>query len=149
MSGRAPIKIFEYDEFGAHIATFKNMTICRAHHFPDIKGKVPLLTFKRMGVKYSKTKEGNYLVAQRLGRKRGRLLARIDKSEYCTDLITRENTPIQIFNLEGVLLLECRNLNILEKLIRIPRGTARNQLKRNTSIHKGEFIIKYKENDEF
>ena len=39
MSGRQEIKVFEYDEKGTHIETFKNMTICRERHFPEIKGK--------------------------------------------------------------------------------------------------------------
>ena len=149
MSGRPQIKVFEYDEKGTHIQTFKNMSLCREHHFPEIKGKIPILRFKRMDIEYGKTIEGNYIVKERLGRSRIKLLARIDQSSYCTDLIIKRNRPIQVFNLEGVLLFEARNLNILCKLTNIPQGTISQQLSYGVlGIPKGEFLFKYKEESE-
>ena len=140
--------MFEYDEKGTHIQTFKNMSLCREHHFPEIKGKIPILRFKRMDVEYGKTIEGNYIVKERLGRAKARILARIDQSIYCTDLITRRHRIIQVFNLEGVLLLEARNLNVLAKLTNILQGTISQQLSRGLqSVPRGEFIFKYKEEE--
>ena len=53
-----------------------------------------------------------------------------------------------MFNLEGVLLLEARNATILSKLVNIPQGTISQQLSRGVqSIPKGEFLIKYKEEE--
>lgn len=145
MSGRPQIKVFEYDEKGTHIQTFKNMSLCREHHFPEIKGKIPILRFKRMDIEYGKTIEGNYIVKERLGRAKARILARIDQSIYCTDLIIKRNRPIQVFNLEGVLLFEARNLNILCKLTNLPQGTISQQLSYGVlGIPKGEFLFKYK-----
>ena len=149
MSGRPQIKVFEYDEKGTHIQTFKNMSLCREHHFPEIKGKIPILRFKRMDIEYGKTIEGNYIVKERLGRAKARILARIDQSIYCTDLIIKRNRPIQVFNLEGILLFEARNLNILCKLTSIPQGTISQQLSYGVlGIPKGEFLFKYKEESE-
>ena len=149
MSGRQEIKVFEYDEKGTHIETFKNMTICRERHFPEIKGKIPILRFKRMGIEYGKTTDGNYVVKERLGRRRARLLARVDQSEYCTDLIIKRIKPIEVFNLEGVLLFEARNLNILCKLTNIPQRTISQQLSKGVKgVPKGEILFKYKEEEE-
>lgn len=149
MSGRPQIKVFEYDEKGTHIQTFKNMSLCREHHFPEVKGKIPILRFKRMDIEYGKTVNGNYIVKERLGRARVRLLARIDQSPYCTDLIIKRDRPIQVFNLEGILLFEARNLNILCKLTNIPQGTISQQLSYGVlGVPKGEFLFKYKEESE-
>ena len=145
MAGKVPIKIFEYNRDGKHIRTFQNMSLCRNFHFADIDGKIPILRFKKVGIEYGLTKDGNYLVKERLGRARLKYLRRLHESEYCTDLITRRHRIIQVFNLEGVLLLEARNLNIIEKLTKIPRETAWHQLKNNKGYAKEEFVIKYKE----
>ena len=148
MSGKAPIKIFEYDRDGKYIRTFQNMTLCRDFHFSDIDGKIPILRFKRVDIDYGLTKEGNYLVKERLGKQRLKYIRRLHESEYCTDLITKRHRIIQIFNLEGVLLLEARNLNVLTKLTNILQGTISQQLSRGIqSIPKGEFLIKYKEEE--
>ena len=148
MSGREPIKIFEYDRDGKYIRTFQNMTLCRDFHFSDIDGKIPILRFKRVGIEYGLTKDGNYLVKERLGKQRIKYLRRLHESEYCTDLITRRYRIIQVFNLEGVLLIEARNLNVLVKLTNIPQGTISKQLSRGVQgIPKGEFLIKYKEEE--
>ena len=146
MSGRAPIKIFEYDRDGKYIRTFQNMTLCRDFHFSDIDGKIPILRFKRVGIDYGLTKEGNYLVKERLGKQRLKYIRRLHESEYCTDLITKRHKIIQMFNLEGVLLLEARNLNVLVKLTNIPQGTISQQLNHGVqSVPKGEFLFRYKE----
>ena len=60
MSGRIPIKIFEYNRDGKHIRTFQNMSLCRSFHFSDIDGKMPILRFKRVGIEYGLTKDENY-----------------------------------------------------------------------------------------
>ena len=148
MSGRPKIKVFEYDAQGTHIKTFKDMSLCRQQHFSEIKGKIPILRFKRMDIDYGKTPEGTYIVKERLGRSKIRLLARLDQSIYCTDLIIKRNKPIQVFNLEGVLLLEARNLNTLCKLTNIPQGTISQQLSLGVlGTPKGEFLFKYKEEE--
>ena len=148
MSGKAPIKIFEYDRDGKYIRTFQNMTLCRDFHFSDIDGKIPILRFKRVGIDYGLTKEGNYLVKERLGRQRLKYLKRLHESEYCTDLITKRHKIIQVFNLEGVLLLEARNLIVLTKLINILHGTISQQLNHGVqSVPKGEFLFRYKEEE--
>ena len=148
MSGRAPIKIFEYNRDGKHIRTFQNMSLCRSFHFSDIDGKIPILRFKRVGIEYGLTKDENYLVKERLGKQRIKYLRRLHESEYCTDLITRRHRIIQVFNLEGVLLLEARNATILNKLVCIPQGTISQQLSRGLQIvPRGEFIFKYKEEE--
>ena len=124
------------------------MTLCRDFHFSDIDGKIPILRFKRVGIDYGLTKEGNYLVKERLGKQRLKYIRRLHESEYCTDLITKRHKIIQIFNLEGILLLEARNLNVLVKLTNIPQGTISQQLSRGLqSVPRGEFIFKYKEEE--
>ena len=124
------------------------MTLCRDFHFSDIDGKIPILRFKRVGIDYGLTKEGNYLVKERLGRQRLKYIRRLHESEYCTDLIIKRHKIIQVFNLEGILLLEARNLNVLTKLTNILQGTISQQLSRGVqSIPKGEFLIKYKEEE--
>lgn len=148
MSGKKPIKIFEYDRDGKYIRIFQNMTLCRDFHFSDIDGKIPILRFKRAGIDYGLTKEGNYLVKERLGRQRLKYVRRLHESEYCTDLIAKKHKIIQVFNLEGVLLLEAKNATILNKLVNIPQGTISQQLSRGVQgIPKGEFLIKYKEEE--
>ena len=148
MAGRIPIKIFEYNRDGKHIRTFQNMSLCRSFHFSDIDGKYPILRFKRVGIEYGLTKDENYLVKERLGKQRIKYLRRLHESEYCTDLITRRHKTIQVFNLEGILLLEARNLIVLTKLTNIPQTTISQQLSRGVqSIPKGEFLIKYKEEE--
>ena len=146
MSGRIPIKIFEYNRDGKHIRTFQNMSLCRSFHFADIDGKRPILRFKKVGIEYGLTKDGNYLVKERLGRARLKYLRRLHESEYCTDLIIKRHKIIQVFNLEGILLLEARNLNVLVKLTNIPQGTISQQLNHGVqSVPKGEFLFRYKE----
>ena len=147
MAGKAPIKIFEYDRDGKYIRTFQNMTLCRDFHFSDIDGKMPILRFKKVNINYGLTKEGNYLVKERLGRQRLKYIRRLHESEYCTDLIAKKHKIIQVFNLEGVLLLEARNATILNKLVCIPQGTISQQLSRSVQHPKGEFLIKYKEEE--
>ena len=148
MSGKAPIKIFEYNRDGKHIRTFQNMSLCRSFHFADIDGKIPILRFKKVGIEYGLTKDGNYLVKERLGRQRIKYLRRLHESEYCTDLIAKRNKIIQVFNLEGILLLEARNLNVLVKLTNIPQGTISQQLNHGVqSVPKGEFLFRYKEEE--
>ena len=148
MAGKVPIKIFEYNRDGKHIRTFQNMSLCRNFHFADIDGKIPILRFKKVGIEYGLTKDGNYLVKERLGRARLKYLRRLHESEYCTDLITRRHRIIQVFNLEGVLLLEARNLNVLVKLTNIPQGTISQQLNHGVqNIPKGEFLFRYKEEE--
>ena len=148
MAGKVPIKIFEYNRDGKHIRTFQNMSLCRNFHFADIDGKIPILRFKKVGIEYGLTKDGNYLVKERLGRARLKYLRRLHESEYCTDLITRRHRIIQVFNLEGVLLLEARNLNVLTKLTNMPQGTISQQLSRGVqNIPKGEFLFRYKEEE--
>ena len=64
------------------------------------------------------------------------------------DLIAKKHKIIQVFNLEGVLLLEARNATILNKLVCIPQGTISQQLSKGVQrIPKGEFLIKYKEEE--
>ena len=124
------------------------MTLCRDFHFSDIDGKIPILRFKKIDIDYGLTKEGNYLVKERLGRQRLKYIRRLHESEYCTDLIAKKHKIIQVFNLEGVLLLEARNATILSKLVCIPQGTISQQLSRGVQhIPKGEFLIKYKEEE--
>lgn len=148
MAGRVPIKIFEYNRDGKHIRTFQNMSLCRDFHFSDIDGKIPILRFKRVDINYGLTREGNYLVKERLGRQRIKYIRRLHESEYCTDLIIRKHRIVQVFNLEGVLLLEARNSNVLTKLTSIPQGTISSQLSHGVQgIPKGEFLIKYKEEE--
>ena len=149
MSGRIPIKIFEYNRDGKHIRTFQNMSLCRSFHFSDIDGKVPILRFKRVGIEYGLTKDENYLVKERLGKQRIKYLRRLHESEYCTDLITRRHRIIQVFNLEGVLLLEARNINALVKLTNISQTTVWQRLKEGSKqIPKGELDFRYKEVEE-
>ena len=148
MAGRVPIKVFEYNRNGEHIRTFQNMSLCRDFHFSDIDGKVPILRLKKVGIEYGLTKDKNYLVKERLGKQRMKYLRRLHESEYCTDLITRRHRIIQVFNLEGVLLIEARNLNVLVKLTNIPQTTISQQLSQGLqSVPKGEFIFKYKEEE--
>ena len=100
-----------------------------------------------MNIKYSVLDNGNFLVKERLGRSRIKFLRRLHESDYCTDLINREKRIIQVFNLEGKLLLEARNLNILVKLTNIPRSTISQALRFNYSNLKSEFSFKYKESE--
>ena len=64
MSGKIPIKIFEYNRDRKHIRTFQNMSLCRSFHFSDIDGKIPILRFKRVDIEYGLTKDENYLVKE-------------------------------------------------------------------------------------
>ena len=53
------------------------MTLCRDFHFSDIDGKIPILRFKKVDIDYGLTKEGNYLVKERLGRQRLKYIRRL------------------------------------------------------------------------
>ena len=148
MAGKKPVEIFEYNSEGEFVRKFKTQVECRIFHYAHIEGKIPILRLKRMNIKYSVLDNGNFLVKERLGRSRIKFLRRLHESDYCTDLINREKRIIQVFNLEGILLLEARNLNVLTKLTNIPQGTISQQLSRGVqSIPKGEFLIKYKEEE--
>ena len=145
MSGKTPIEIYEYDEKGQYIRKFNSMSDCRREYFSHIQGKIPILRFEKLGTIFGLTPSGNYLFNFRPGRKIIKNIHKVHTSEFCTDYITNDNKIIQVFNLEGKLLLEARNLNIIEKLTKIPRETARHQLKNNKGYAKEEFVIKYKE----
>lgn len=149
MAGRTPIEMFEYTSNGKYIRKFKNQAKCREYYFPHIAGKIPILRFKKMGIKYTVLNNGNFLVKERLGRDNIRFLRRVHESEYCTDLITKNKKIVQVFNLEGKLLLEARNMNILTKMTNIPQGTINQALKANSKqVPRSEFSFKYKETEE-
>ena len=149
MAGRKPVEIFEYNSEGEFVRKFKTQSECRIFHYAHIEGKVPILRLKRMNIKYSVLDNGNFLVKERLGRSRIKFLRRLHESDYCTDLINREKRIIQVFNLEGKLLLEARNINVLTKLTNISQTTVWQRLKEGSKqIPKGELDFRYKEVEE-
>lgn len=149
MAGRKPVEIFEYNSEGEFVRKFKTQVECRIFHYAHIEGKIPILRLKRMNIKYSVLDNGNFLVKERLGRSRIKFLRRLHESDYCTDLINREKRIIQVFNLEGKLLLEARNINVLTKLTNISQTTVCQRLKEGSKqIPKGELDFRYKEVEE-
>lgn len=149
MAGRKPVEIFEYNSEGEFVRKFKTQVECRIFHYAHIEGKIPILRLKRMNIKYSVLDNGNFLVKERLGRSRIKFLRRLHESDYCTDLINREKRIIQVFNLEGKLLLEARNINVLTKLTNISHTTVCQRLKEGSKqIPKGELDFRYKEVEE-
>lgn len=68
------------------------------------------------------------------------------KGQYIRKFNSMSDCRREYFShIQGKLLLEARNLNIIEKLTKIPRETAWHQLKNNKDYAKEEFVIKYKE----
>jgi len=128
MAGKKPKKIFEYTPNGKYVQTFETMSDCRRVHFSHIRGKIPILRLEKLGTKYTILENGNILVKERIGRDKIKFLLRVDKSEYCTNLIETDYNPIEVYNLEGVLLLEARNMNVLTKMTGISGATVSNQL---------------------
>ena len=142
--GRKKVKIYEYNPEGGFIKSYENMSVCREILFSEKRGKYPILRLKIGETEFGKTPSGNYLFKERLGRAAVKMLHKIDKSEYCSDLIRNDSTPIGVYNLEGVLLIMARNINILDKMLNLPKMTAYHQLKRGLKGKtKGEFIFKY------
>lgn len=148
MVGRAPIKVFEYDAEGKYVRTFPNMQECRDMYYPNAIGRMPIFKLNRVGIRFDILENGHFLVPIRMSRNKLVQLGRIYRSEYCTELITRQEKIIQVFNLEGTLLLEARNPNVLSKMTGINQATISSAL--NSSVKgtpKGEFIFRLKENE--
>ena len=150
--GREKIKIYEYAKEGNYIRMYSDMSECRKLCFSEIKGKVPILRFKNLGIEYGITKNNNFLFKQRVNRDDIVFLNRVIESEYCSKMITRDQKLIQVYNLERILLLEARNINVLSKITNINKSTIYSQLnykpeEKQTRIYPSGLIFKYKEEE--
>ena len=148
--GREKIKIYEYTKEGNYIRMYSDMSECRKLCFSEIKGKVPILRFKNLGIKYGFTKDDNFLFKQRVNRDDVVFLNRVIESEYCSNIITKDQKIVQVYNLERILLLEARNINVLSKITNINKSTIYRQLnykpeEKQTRIYPSGLIFKYKE----
>ena len=147
MSGKKPIKIYQYEGTGKCVRNYASLADCRAVLWPDIKGKKPILVLERLGLRYSRTPTGGYVFEQRVPRDVVQHIKRIENSIYCNKVITAREKVIQVYNLEGTLLLEARNINVLVKMTGVDEVTVLNQLARKGPMRSKSsgFFYKYKE----
>jgi hypothetical protein len=147
MPGKKPIKVYQYEDTGKYVRNFASLSDCRAVLWPEIKGKKPILVLERLGLRYSKTPTGGYVFEQRVPRDTIQHIRRIENSIYCSKVITDREKIIQVFNLEGTLLLEARNINVLVKMTGVDDVTVLNQLagKGPMKSKSSGFFYKYKE----
>ena len=146
MSGRKPIKVYVYNKKMERVDKFNSLSDLRTVHYSDIVGKMPLLRFKKDGIRYDVLPNGNYYFDRAVGRKIGRSIIKRHESPYCTDLVNNTQKIVQVFNLDGKLLLEARNQTALYLLSNIPQATISQQLTRGVKIIVNSgLIIKYKD----
>ena len=106
--------------------------------------------FKNLGIEYGFTKDDNFLFKQRVNRDDVIFLNRVIESEYCSNKITKDQKIVQVYNLERILLLEARNINVLSKITNINKSTIYRQLnykpeEKQTRMYPSGLIFKYKE----
>ncbi len=146
MSGRKPIKVYVYNRVAKRVARFDSIADLRSTYFSDVLGVVPLLKFKKDGIRYDVLPNGNYYFDRAVGRPICINIMRRHESPYCTDLVNNTQKIVQVFNLDGKLLLEARNQTALCLLSSIPQATISNHLtKGSKALPLGGLLIKYKE----
>ena len=146
MSGRKPIKVYVYNRVAKRVARFDSIADLRSTYFSDVVGVVPLLKFKKDGIRYDVLPNGNYYFDRAVRRKIGGSIIKRHESPYCTDLVNNTQKIVQVFNLDGKLLLEARNQTALYLLSNIPQATISQQLSKGVkTITTSGLIIKYKD----
>ena len=146
MSGRKPIKVYVYDRVAKRVARFDSIADLRSTYFSDVVGVVPLLKFKKDGIRYDVLPNGNYYFDRAVGRPICINIMRRHESPYCTDLVNNTQKIVQVFNLDGKLLLEARNQTALCLLSNIHQATISHHLNKGVkTITTSGLIIKYKD----
>lgn len=141
------MKIYEYDLNHKLIHIYNSHKECVDVHYSYRKYKktITFLSREKFNIRYNISKvNGNYLFNQKVDKNTFRKIKNITESVYYSKRIKDKINPIEIYNLEGDLLMEVRNINVLSLLTNIPPQTVKNQLNSDKYNLKKEFIIKYK-----
>ena len=152
MAGRAPRKVYVYDDKGHYICMFENMVEFRKVYYPeDGVFKRPLFVHEELGFKYHYMKDLELIAVtdRSIGREGLKNIIAIHESEYCKK---EDNDPqskaVQVFNLKNELIAEFKTARLLTKLMpHISQSTFSKQLntKAVKSHNESGLYFKYKE----
>lgn len=149
MSGRAKVKIYEYNKLGKLIRIYNTIQEVFDEYY---EGKKRPLFFERKSKdgRYSETPADTIISKERLGRDFIRKEMRINKSKYVVKSVLEKKQPISAYNLLGEKIATFRSILIASILTGIDIKTISYSVKRPTTSRKKhtksvELLFKYEE----
>lgn len=145
MSGRVPIKVYQYDNEGKFLKTFNSMSEVRVQYFPNDIGKRPLFGSRDYIKDYTILNDNTLISLNRIGRQKVKFLFKLHDNKYVPKkkIIKQE---IECYNLAGDLLGTFTSIFAASILCNIPFAMVHKQLNRNTGTGQNRnLIFKYKE----
>jgi hypothetical protein len=117
MSGRPPIKVYQYDENGKYIQSYNCTNDARSKYYGN--AAYPMFRDQRSD-KLHKLPDNTYLCRTRLGRDNVKFEVARMHNDFSLFGLKELNEPMQILNLDGVVIAEFRNVYLASKLLNIP-----------------------------
>ena len=158
MSGKPPMKIYEYDNKGCFIRQFETLADARKYHYSDDKGLRPVFASKKnilFGFKIHVTPSDTILINGRPGKSKIHLMYRIYKSNLCNISESKfKDKPIIMYNLKDEVIAEFANVKIAKEILdnsKYPHQTRNYQLNyrtnddKDTNKLKVDYYFKFKD----
>ena len=121
MSGRPPLKVYEYDSKGCFIRQHETLADARKYHYPNDKGLRPLFGGKKnviFGFKVHITPSNTILIVGSPGKSKVYLMYRIYKSNLCNISESKfKDKPIVMYNLKDEVIAEFANVKIAKEIL--------------------------------
>jgi hypothetical protein len=121
MAGRAPRKVYVYDEDGMYLCMFETMVEFRKVYYPkDGDFKRPLFVHKELGIEYHYMKDLELIAVtdRSAGRDTLKRIMAIHNSEYCKKEDNQPDIkPVQVFNFKNELIAEFKSARLVCKLM--------------------------------
>jgi hypothetical protein len=138
MSGRAKIKVYEYNFEGKYLQSYDNIQEARKHYYPnDLIASRPMFLKKELGVEYHLTPKDTILFKERVHRDNVRFIIKIHNSEFC-NLGVNTGPPVEMVSIKGEVLATFPNAYVAEVIFpdiahKILRDTKTTKVKRYTN----------------
>ena len=114
MSGRLPIKVYQYDENGKYIQSYNCTNDVRRKYYRE--AAYPMFRDQRSRILH-KLPDGTYLCRSRIGRDNIKLEVTRMNNDFITFGLNGHDEPIQMINLDGVVIAEFKNVYLASKLL--------------------------------
>lgn len=140
MSGRVPVKIYQYSLDGKYLRTFNTMIEAFNYYYDNgTKGRLMEnnATIRLMP-------DDTVICKDRIGRDRIRKEVKILNSKYCGFYnSSHANRSFSIYNLKNEKLATFNNIQVCSVLTGIDQSTINSALSRSTNASKGELVFRY------
>lgn len=146
MSGRKPIKVYQYDNNGKFLKVYNSISEVRSEYFSEDIGKRPIFGSKDYNKDYTFLDDNTLIALNRIGRDAVKLLFKIRDSKYIPKRKIKKQ-EIECYNLEGELLCTFTSIFAASVLTNIPMNRIGSQLSYSNSNYEQhkELTFKYKE----